>query len=238
MAANAIVIASTFRRTRESPETGGVIGMGDREYGPAESGVNGRFWRDMPDAKSTVLVTDPEYRKGEDCFMAATGLECRRAPDGEHELAAAVRDFQVRYVIVGNRQYAGALYDALPAGGVIARFGVGHDGIDKTRATVARLFCTNTPGVLDQSVAEHTMLLIAAASRRLTSALGAMASGAWNVTAGNDLHGKTLAVIGCGRYRTCRRAHCRARLWDARCRVHQTGCAGTGGHRSFRARDE
>ena len=133
----------------------------------------------MHDTRSTVLVTDAEFRKGEDRLTAATRFDCRPAPSGELELAAAVRDFQVRYVIVGGRQYTGPLYDALPAGGVIARFGVGYDGIDTARATAARLFCTNTPGVLDQSVAEHTMLLIAAASRRLIPALDAMAGAAF-----------------------------------------------------------
>jgi len=152
----------------------------------------------MLDTRSTVLVTDAEFRKGEDRLTAATRFECRPAPAGEQELAAAVRDLQVRYVIVGGRQYTGPLYDALPAGGVIARFGVGYDGIDKARASAARLLCTNTPGVLDQSVAEHTMLLIAAASRRLSSALEAIAGDAWNVPAGHDLYGKKLAVIGCG----------------------------------------
>ena len=152
----------------------------------------------MRDTRSIVLVTDAEFRRAEDRLTAATRFECRPAPSGELELARAVRDFQVRYVIVGGRQYAGPLYDALPAGGVIARFGVGYDGIDKARATAARLLCTNTPGVLDQSVAEHTMLLIAAASRRLIPALDAMAGDAWNVPAGQDLYGKKLAVIGCG----------------------------------------
>ena len=42
------------------------------------------------------------------------------------------------------------------------------------------------------------MLLVAAAARNLTSALAGMASGAWASSAGRDLHGKTLAVIGCG----------------------------------------
>jgi lactate dehydrogenase-like 2-hydroxyacid dehydrogenase len=152
----------------------------------------------MTPTRPIVLVTEPEYRKGEDCFAAASGLDCRRTSDNEQELAAAVRDAQVKYVIVGNRQYTGPLYDALPAGGVIARFGVGHDGIDKSRATARKLLCTNTPGVLDRSVAEHAMLLIAAASRNLTSALASMASGTWTSSAGGDLAGKTLAVIGCG----------------------------------------
>ena len=145
-----------------------------------------------------VLVTEPEYRKGEDRFLAASGLHCKRTSDDEDALANAVRDSQVRYVIVGNRQYTGPLYDALPPGGVIARFGVGHDGVDKSRATARRLLCTNTPGVLDQSVAEHAMLLVASAARNLPTALANMASGVWTSAAGRDLYGKTIAVIGCG----------------------------------------
>ena len=148
--------------------------------------------------KPIVLVTGAEYRKGEDRFIAARGLDCRRAPDAEADVAAAIRDLNVRYVIVGGRQFTGPLYDALPAGGVIARFGVGHDGVDKQKATARGLLCTNTPGVLDQSVAEHAMLLIAAAARKLTSALASMTSGAWVSPAGQDLHGKRIAVVGCG----------------------------------------
>ena len=147
--------------------------------------------------KPIVLVTVSEYRKGEDRFTAARGLDCRPAPAAEDDLAAVVRDLNVRYVIVGGRPYTGPLYDALPAGGVIARFGVGHDGIDKTRATARGVLCTNTPSVLDQSVAEHAMLLVAAAARKLTVALESMA-GRWVSSAGQDLQGKTIAVIGCG----------------------------------------
>ena len=152
----------------------------------------------MPDMKPIVLVTEPEYRKGEDRFIVARGLDCRPAPPAEDDLAAAVRDLNVRYVIVGGRPYTGPLYDALPAGGVIARFGVGHDGIDKMRATARGVLCTNTPSVLDQSVAEHAMLLVAAAARKLTVALESMTSGRWVSSAGQDLQGKTIAVIGCG----------------------------------------
>ncbi len=127
---------------------------------------------------------------------SGTGRHC--SPEAEDELAAAIRDAEARYVIVGNAQYAGALYDALPSSGVIARFGVGHDGVDKIRATAAHVLCTNTPGVLDQSVAEHTMLLVAAAARNLTPALKSMASGSWDSPPGHDLGGTTIAVIGCG----------------------------------------
>src|SRR5215212_2800727 len=152
----------------------------------------------MTDATPKVLVTGPEYRKAEGSFVAVAGLQCMRAPDAEQDLAAAIRAESARYVIVGNRKYSGPLYDALPTGGVIARLGVGHDGIDKERATAAGLLCTNTPGVLDRSVAEHTMLLIAAAARRLLPASASMISGAWTAEAGEDLYGKTLTIVGCG----------------------------------------
>jgi lactate dehydrogenase-like 2-hydroxyacid dehydrogenase len=148
--------------------------------------------------KPKVLVTAPEYRKVEGCFVEARELECVPVPDAEQELAAAIRGSESRYVIVGNRKYSGPLYDALRPGGVIARLGVGHDGIDKVRATAAGLLCTNTPSVLDTSVAEHTMLLITAAARGLIEALASMASGAWGAAAGVDLYDKRLAIVGCG----------------------------------------
>src|SRR6185369_12115422 len=106
--------------------------------------------RGMTTSPPKVLITESEYRKAEPRFLSAPGLECLCAPDFEADLAAAVRDAQASHVVVGAKLYAGALYDSLQAGSVIARFGVGHDGIDKARATRAGLLCTNTPGVLNQ----------------------------------------------------------------------------------------
>ena len=131
-------------------------------------------------------------------FLSAPGLACLRAPDDEADLAAALRETPAAYVIVGPRPYAGPLYDALPQGGVIARFGVGHDNIDKRKATAAGLLCTNTPGVLNQSVAEHTMLLVAAAARPLLSTSANMTRHVWDPAPGVELQGKTLAIVGCG----------------------------------------
>ncbi len=154
--------------------------------------------RQMANSKPKVLVTELEYRKAEGALWSAPGLECVRAPVDEDDLASAIREARASYVIVGSRTYSGALYEALPAGGVIARFGVGHDGIDKAKATAAGVLCTNTPGVLNQSVAEHTMLLVAAAVRTLIGMSAGMARHVWDPATGEELHGKTLAIIGCG----------------------------------------
>jgi lactate dehydrogenase-like 2-hydroxyacid dehydrogenase len=146
-----------------------------------------------------VLVTETEYGRAAQVFESAP-VECIATAGDEDTLAAAVVARGARYVIVGSVKYVGKLYDVLPRGGVIARFGVGHDGIDKKKATTAGLFCTNTPGVLDESVAEHAILLMLAAARRLPALSSEMRAGHWALgPAGIELRGKTLAVIGGGR---------------------------------------
>jgi phosphoglycerate dehydrogenase-like enzyme len=113
-------------------------------------------------------------------------------------LAAAIRAQGIRHAIIGVEKYSGALYEALSEGGVIARFGVGHDGVDKARATAHGLPCTNTPGTLDDSVAEHTINLLFAAARRTVEQAARLRAGEWAPQMGIELKGKTLAIIGCG----------------------------------------
>jgi phosphoglycerate dehydrogenase-like enzyme len=132
-------------------------------------------------------------------YASTSHLQCVAAPPAEDLLAAAIADRQARHVVVGNVKYRGALYDALPRGGVVARMGVGYDGLDLARATTAGVLCTNTPGALDQSVAELTMLFICAASRHFTRTTQETRQGAWTLHEGVEVAGKTLAIIGSGR---------------------------------------
>lgn len=145
-----------------------------------------------------VAVTEPQYRKAEATFSAVADLHCVPVPEEEEALAAAVRSLGAGHAIVGLANYKHALYSSLPEGGVLARYGVGHDGIDKAKATASGVFCTNTPGVLDQSVAEHTMFLIGAAARHLIPAATAMAQSEWAPRTGAELQGKTLVIVGLG----------------------------------------
>jgi lactate dehydrogenase-like 2-hydroxyacid dehydrogenase len=154
----------------------------------------------MPRHMVKVAVTATEYDKAAEVFGKAStaGLDCVRAPATEAELAGLIRVQGVRHAIVGVEKYAGPLYEAMPAGGVIARFGVGHDGIDKNKATACGVMCTNTPGALDDSVAEMTMALILAASRHVASLAAEVRNGQFTPRVGRELAGKTLAVVGCG----------------------------------------
>jgi phosphoglycerate dehydrogenase-like enzyme len=151
------------------------------------------------DEPVVVIVTEPEFYKAEQIFRDARGLHCVAAPAAEPELVEAIRRTGARAAIVGVQPYRDGLYAVLPNGGVLARFGVGHDGIDKAAATRAGILCTNTPDTLHQSVAELTMLLVLAASRHLPALASGMAQGAWRPQVGRELRGRSLAVIGRGR---------------------------------------
>lgn len=147
----------------------------------------------------TVLVTEPEFRRAERTFTSFADLKCIPAPTDEDELVRAIAESGARHAVVGGKPYKGPLYTAIAPGRVLARFGVGHDGIDKRQATEAGVLCTNTPAVLDQSVAELTFLLIAAAARHLTSIASAMHRNEWLFREGTELRGKTLTMVGAGR---------------------------------------
>ncbi|UCD29891.1 MAG: hypothetical protein JSV03_05280 [Planctomycetota bacterium] len=147
-----------------------------------------------------IGVTELEYNKARDAFSAAIreGLECLCIPKEEIELAAKVRELDIKHVILGVDHYVGPLYEALSPGGVIARFGIAHDGIDKNLATKKQLLCTNTPQVLNDSVAEYTITLLLAAARHVSEMVQATRNGDWTPMVGKELTTKTLAVIGCG----------------------------------------
>lgn len=150
-----------------------------------------------------VLVTRQEYTKGKEVFQAADGLDFRPATAEEEPLAAAVREAGCRAVVVGVEPYRGPLYEALgetggAAGSLIARFGVGCDNISTSLTKKHRITLTNTAGALDQSVAEHTIWLLGALTRRITAGDQAFRAGRWSIESGGEIRGQTLALLGFG----------------------------------------
>ena len=145
-----------------------------------------------------VVVTETEFRRAESTFTSTPGFDCRVAPGAEDALCDAVVQHGARAAIVGSSPYRERLYTILSPGGLIARFGVGYDNIDRPRATTAGVLCTNTPDVLQQSVAELTMTMMGAAARHVLPVAVALQGGRWSPRQGVELEGKTLALIGAG----------------------------------------
>ncbi len=136
-------------------------------------------------------------------FDSATEFDIQSAPLEEQALAEAIIAKNCRAIIIGVDEYTGKLYEALSKtggdnGAIIARYGVGHDGVDKQLARKHNIVITNTLGVLDDSVAEHTVWLMGALARQITSHDRNMKSQEWNPSIGMEVQGKTLLIVGCG----------------------------------------
>ncbi len=86
---------------------------------------------------------------------------------------------------------------------IILRLGTGYDKIDVAAATERGILVTFVPDYCFHDVAEHAILLLLAAARRLPAFTRSMTEGTWmNVrrSAGpRRLSGKTLGIIGFGR---------------------------------------
>lgn len=87
---------------------------------------------------------------------------------------------------------------------IFANYAVGYDNIDINTAKEKNILITNTPGVLTETVAEHTFALMLAISHRIAEADRFTKNGnykGWEPTLllGNDLSHKTVGIVGAGR---------------------------------------
>ena len=120
---------------------------------------------------------------------------------------AADRDELIAQVAPRVRAVAGGAVSAdliaqLPKLEIIANFGVGYDSIDTAAARAANVRVTNTPNVLNDAVAELTLGLMIALSRRIPQADQFVRQGKWpkgNIGLFSELTGKTVGILGLGR---------------------------------------
>ena len=86
---------------------------------------------------------------------------------------------------------------------IISNFAVGYGNIDIKTAREKNIMVTNTPDVLTEATAEITMLLILAASRRVTEGINCARNKNWKWSAdfliGKQLSGSKLGILGMGR---------------------------------------
>ena len=92
------------------------------------------------------------------------------------------------------------LMDKAPKLRVVGRAGVGVDNIDLDEATKRGVLVMSTPGGSSVSVAEHTFALLLAMVRQVPKFDAALREGRWEKSsAGAEVRGKTLGLIGLGR---------------------------------------
>jgi D-3-phosphoglycerate dehydrogenase len=100
----------------------------------------------------------------------------------------------------GDDQITAKVIDAaLPRLSVIAKYGIGLDSIDVKHATEKKIPVLFTPGVNHTTVAEHCFGLMIALAKHFWPHLRSTKSGGWKRITGNELFGKSIAVLGMGR---------------------------------------
>jgi gluconate 2-dehydrogenase len=105
---------------------------------------------------------------------------------------------------VGGERVDDALLARTPRLKVVANVAVGYNNLDLAACTKHGVVATNTPDVLNESVADHGFALLLAAARRVGESERWLRAGLWkrwtfDMFPGADIHGKTLGIVGMGR---------------------------------------
>ena len=106
-------------------------------------------------------------------------------------------------IIRNEVEISAELLESAPNLKIIARVGTDITGIDIDRATARGISVMNAPGTNATAVAEYTIALMLALSRKLIAAHNSLKNGGHqpqrSLQAGSQLKGKTLGIVGLGR---------------------------------------
>ena len=119
----------------------------------------------------------------------------------EDAVAGRLRDFPVVVAMRERTPFPRSLLERLPALRLLVTTGMRNASIDLPAATERGILVCGTGGV-GGSTAELTWGLILALLRHIPREDAATRAGAWQVSLGTDLAGKTLGVLGLGRLGT------------------------------------
>jgi phosphoglycerate dehydrogenase-like enzyme len=148
-----------------------------------------------------VLSASPAGRLDADDELAGAGLTALHL-----ETAGSFENFdemmrQAFGAVLGSERVDRDMLTSCPHLRVIARTGVGTDGIDIDAATQAGVLVTTTPGVNENTVAEHTLALMLAAVRRIPDLDRDVRAGEWvsaRAQFGSTVRGATVGIVGLG----------------------------------------
>jgi D-3-phosphoglycerate dehydrogenase len=132
------------------------------------------------------------FKAGVDFEVQATG---RRLTSDE--LASIASPFGV--LIAGTESITANVMDCAKDLRLIARVGVGLDGVDLTAARARGIAVSYTPHAPAPAVAEFTVGLMIDLMRHVTAADRSVRNGTWKRIMGRRMDGATIGVIGVGR---------------------------------------
>jgi D-3-phosphoglycerate dehydrogenase len=132
------------------------------------------------------------------------GCEVRLNPYGrpldKEELIEFAHDADA--IILGNDQLPASVIKRLKKLKVIARYGVGFDGVDLAEARDQGIVVTYAPATNREETADFTFGLILDLERHISRMVMDTRAGGWKKYTGTSLYGKTIGIIGVGQIGT------------------------------------
>ena len=137
-------------------------------------------------------------------YEVVINLGAKDRPATKDEVMTGIKGADALLSVLTEKIDAEIMDMGLPTLKIIANYAVGFDNVDLVATKDRNLMVTNTPGVLTNTVAEHTFALMLSISHRIAEADRFSRAGkytAWGpqLLLGTDLSGKTLGVVGLGR---------------------------------------
>lgn len=154
----------------------------------------------------TVLITAPSISQGAINYLqqADCKLIFLEADDKQMELEKIARQQPIDAILSRTYRLDRKVIQNCPNLKVIARHGIGYDNVDIEAASQQGIPVLVTPGTNAQGVAELCLGLMLSCARQIPQNSSAVQQGFWPRSGqGQELHGKTLGLIGLGRIAQC-----------------------------------
>ena len=124
-------------------------------------------------------------------------------PAGVADLDAAQREAIKAVAYKGHHAFGATEMDLLPNVGVVANYGVGYDAIDVKEASARGIKVSNTPGVLNDDVADLAVAMLIMQGREMEHASAWARSGKWaeqgEYRLNRKVSGGRVGIVGLGR---------------------------------------
>ena len=149
-----------------------------------------------------ILMTSQAFFRSECLAELETRYEVHRLWEASDQ-EALISEVAPQIRVVVTEGWAPAEFQAkFPNLELIASHGVGYDGVDLGAAQARKIAVTNTPGVLDDAVADLTIGLLIAVTRGIVVGDQYVRNGEWlkaNFPLMSHLRGRQAGILGLGR---------------------------------------
>jgi phosphoglycerate dehydrogenase-like enzyme len=148
----------------------------------------------IPDDAPPVMALSDAVTRLRDCEHRLYAT----LPADSRELLARIAEADAVINIRASTRFTAEVLAECPHLRLVSIWGTGTDHVDLHAAKARGITVTNTPAVSAVAVAEHTVSLIFAVARQTVDIDRAVRRGEWPRAMVQQLHGKTLGVIGTG----------------------------------------